>query len=678
MKNTCILIMKRLLLAIVLILPVLNTYSQASLRGFKSLEKGEYDKALETFTKYIDGDSASFAAHFGIALTYSAPKNPKADYFKAWDHYTKAKKYIDKLTSDENDFFKQFFTTRDPVRRSKPLLYNFDFEEKAIEDRLIKFVREENNIDVAEHFLNVYPNSRYYENVMHIRNHIKFRLTEKANTIEAYNEFIGKYPDAAQIPKATRERNILAFDVAVKENTIASYTKFVKEYPDADQYYEALKNRDQLSFEDAKMKNTIEAMENFIKTCPKALQIMNARNILRKLLYEKAKLVNTLEAYNDFISKYPDGEYFVDIFNLKSNILGQNYGAAFEGAKNAVVWIKGFDFDEKEDIAGGIVVTPDGKTIIAGNRQKMSPEGEGPSLGEQCWMTALDNTGKVIWNKAFGTKTYNHANLMGLTADGQLLVAGWSGSSNDTVARKAWIFKVEQNGNGLWEKTIEGNEAKDMVIIPEGGIYICGYQIDDSAQMKTFLLKINPEAKKLWSRQYVKKGSLDGITLNAKNELVCAAGRWIWRVDKQGYILWEKIINVGDSIIVPRYVNNQLMLCGTQNNIPLVVKMNEQGTPISELYWTSNEPNKVINCLAMPNKHYLTLESIGSFDPKNNKVRLRVIDDKGTELKSLTLPGATVAGPNSILVNQAGEAYLTFSSFIGAKDGDICVMKLLF
>jgi hypothetical protein len=80
----------------------------------------------------------------------------------------------------------------------------------------------------------------------------------------------------------------------------------------------------------------------------------------------------------------------------------------------------------------------------------------------------------------------------------------------------------------------------------------------------------------------------------------------------------------------------------------------------------------------MPNKHYLTLESIGSFDPKNNKVRLRVIDDKGTELKSLTLPGATVAGPNSILVNQAGEAYLTFSSFIGAKDGDICVMKLLF
>ncbi len=659
--------MKRLLPFVILIFLILNTYAQSSVRGFKSLEKGEYDKAIETFTKHIDSDSTSFAAHFGLALTLSAPKNPKPDYFLAWDHYARAKKFIDKLTPDENDFFKQFFFTRDNIRRSKPLQYNFDFEERAIEDRLIKFVREENSIDVAEHFLKVYPNSRYYENVMHIRNQLKFRLTEKANSIDAYNDFIKLYPEAAQIPKALRQRNLLAFNAAKKENTIAAYTNFVNDYPEADQYYDALKNRDQLSFDEAKRRNTIEAMEYFIKTCPKALQIMNARNILRKLLYEKAKLVNTLEAYNDFISKYPDGEYFVDIFNLKSNILGQNYGAAFEGAKNAVVWIKGFDFDEKNDIAGGIVVTPDGKTIIAGNRQK--PDAE----GTQCWMVAVDNTGKVLWNKAFGAKTYNHATLMSLTSDGKLLIAGWSGAASDTIARRSWIFKVEQNGNGLWEKTIDGNEVKDMVTTAEGDLYLSGYQIDDSLKMKNFLLKLNPDAKKLWSRQYVKKGSLDGITMNAKNELVCASGRWIWRVDKQGYILWEKIINASDSIVVPRYVNNQLMLCGTQNNIPLVVKMNELGTPTAELYWTANEPNKVLNCLALPNKHFLTLETPG----KN--VKLRVIDDKGTELKSLTLPSAQVAGPGSIWVNQVGEVYMTFSSFItNPLDGDICIMKLTF
>jgi tetratricopeptide (TPR) repeat protein len=659
--------MKRLLLSLSIILLSINTFCQSSVRGFKSLEKGEYDKAIETFTKHISDDSTSFAAHFGLALTYAADKNPKPDFFAAWDHYAKAKNYLDKITPDESEFFKQFFFTRDASRRSKPLTYNFEFEEKAIEERLIKFVREENSLEVAEHFLKVYPNSRYYENVMHIRNQLKYRLAEKANTLEAYNEFIKQYPDAAQIPKVTRQRNALAFAAAKKENSIAAYTKFVKEYPDADQYYEALKNRDQLSFEDAKKKNSIEAIENFIKTCPKALQIMNARTILRKLLYEKAKQVNTLEAYNDFISKYPEGEYFVDIFNLKANILGQNYGAAFEGARNAVVWIKGFDFDEKNDIAGGIVVTPDGKTIIAGNRQKIDAE------GTQCWMVAVDNTGKVLWNKAFGSKPYNQATLMNFSTDGHLLIAGWSGASPDTLARKAWIFKVEQNGNGQWEKTIDGNEVKDMIITTEGDLYFSGYQMDDSARMKAFLLKLNPDAKKLWSRQYIKRGSLDGIAMNAKNELVCAAGSWIWRVDKQGYILWEKIINKADSIIIPRYANGQLMLCGTQNNIPLIVKMNEQGNPAGELYWTANEPNKVINCLALPNKHYLTLETPG------NKVRLRVIDDKGTELKSLTLPSAQVAGPGSVIVNAAGEVFMTFTSFIlNPNDGDICVMKLVF
>ncbi len=659
--------MKRLIFSSIIIFIAINVFSQASLRGFKSLEKGEFDKAIETFSKHLNDESESFSANFGLALTYSADKNPRADYFKAWDHYVIAKKYIDKLSTDENEFYKAFFGTRDPQRRSRPLLYNFDFEEKAIEEKLIKYVREENNVEVAEHFIQVYPNSKHYENVVHIRNQIKFRLAEKANTLDAYNNFIKQYPEAAQIPKANRARNVLAFNVAKKENTILAYTNFMKNYPESDQFYEALKNRDQLAFDDAKKKNTIESLELFLKTYPKALQIMNARTVLRKLLYEKAKQVNTLEAYNAFISKYPEGEYFVDIFNLKSNVLGQNCAASFEGAKNAIVWIKGFDFNEKNDVAGGVGVTQDGKTIIAGNRQKSDEE------GTQSWLIAVDNTGKILWNKAFGSKPFNHANLINITSQGELLVAGWSGAASDTLSRKAWIFKVAQNGNGLWEKTIDGNEVKDMVITPEGDLYLSGYQIDDSARVKTFLLKLNPEAKKLWSRQYIKGGSLDGITMNAKNEVVCASGTWLWRLDKQGYILWERLISAEDSIVVPRYCNNQLMLCGTKNNIPLIIKMSEQGNPVAELFWTATEPNKVINCLPLPNKRLLTLETPG------NKVKLRVIDDKGTELKSLTISNAQVAGPGSLVVNQAGEAFLTITSFLyDPGQGDICVMKLIF
>jgi tetratricopeptide (TPR) repeat protein len=643
--------------------PVL-VFAQSSVKGFKSFEKGEYDKAVETFTKHLQDDTASCAAYFGLALTYSLENYPNHDYFKAWDNYEKAMSHFTKLNEDERVFFKEFFTKRDPKRRNQPLKYNFEYEEKAIEDNLIKYVREENSIDVAEHFLAVYPNSKYYENVMHIRNHIKFRLAEKANTLEAFNNFIKDYPNAAQIPKAINARDKLAFEAVKKANTLEAYVRFMKDYPQSDQYFEALKMRDQLAFDDASKKNTIEAMNAFIANYPKALQIMNARTILRKLLYERARQINTLEAYNDFITKYPDGDMYVDIFNLKSSVLGQNIAARFDGAKEMVVWAKGFDFDLKDDVAGGIVVTPEGNTIVAGNRQKIDED------GTQTWLICVDNAGKVLWNKAFGSKNYNHANLMTTTPQGDLLVAGWCGAALDTLSHRAWIFKATVNGGGIWEKTIDGNEVKDIALSPEGDIYLSGYQFDDSARMKVFLQKLNPETRKLWSRQYLKNGSLDGISLNAKGELACGAGRWIWKLDKQGYILWERTVSADDSIMVPRYISNQLFLCGSQNSIPFILKMSDLGAPLGEIHPVSATPGQIINCLPLPNKRYLILETPG------NQIKISMIDDKGTEIKYISIPDARVSGPGALTTDQTGAAYVTFTSLNELNQGDICIVKL--
>src|SRR5208337_48722 len=135
----------------------------------------------------------------------------------------------------------------DPRRRNRTNRYNYDIEIKYIEDKLIKFVREENNVDIAEHFIKAYPNSKYFENVVHIRNHIKFRTAEKTNTLEAYRTFMKEYPDAAQIPKAVKACQLLAFEAAKNANSIELYNAYMNSYPEADQYFDALKMRDQLA-----------------------------------------------------------------------------------------------------------------------------------------------------------------------------------------------------------------------------------------------------------------------------------------------------------------------------------------------------------------------------------------------------------------------------------------------
>ena len=639
-------------------------FAQQSVKGFKNLEKSEYQKAVETFSKYTSGDSINSVANFGLAVAYSADDNPDHDYFKAWDYFVKASKTMDKLTPDETEYLKQYFTARDPRRRNRTIKYNYDFEEKIIEDKLIKFVREENSLSVADHFIAVYPNSKYYENVIHIRNHILFRNAEKANTLDAYNDFISKYPEAAQIPKAIIARDILAYNLTRKANTLDAYEQFMKSYPKADQYFDAMKMRDQLAFEKAQKMNTIEGFNEFVTKYPKALQVMNARTFIRELMYKKAKEVNTLEAYNDFISKYPDGSYFVDIFNLKSNVLGDNIRKTISGAEGNLSWIKGFDSESQDEQAGGIVMTSDGKIIIGATRTKPV------DIGTEAWLICVDNSGKVLWNKAFGKQVYNQVNTMTLTPQGDILLAGWSGAVTDSVSRKSWIFKVSATGSGLWERNIEGNEIKDVNVLPDGNMYLSGYLINDSLETHLFFTKLNSETHKLWSRVYTRQGTIEGFATNANSEIISGAGRWVWKMDKDGYILWEKILPEGDSIYSVRNLNNQFVLCGLSNGKPLVKKMTDAGVIQQSIVLESPDTAMVVTALPLQNNRFITAETLP------DSVVLRYIDEKGNPLKSITIQSTFLKVSTPMVVSANAEVFFTFTSYSPMGQGDIGLIKL--
>lgn len=659
--------MKKFIILInLLILITYNSYCQPNARGFKNIEKGEYDKAIEFFTKHLKENPDNSILNLGAAIIYSSDNYIGHDYFRAWDYIVIANSNFNNLTPDENNFLKEYFGETDPHRRNRTNRYNYDIEVKNIEDKLIKFVREENNIDIAEKFIKLYPNSKYYENVVHIRNHLKFRIAEKTNTLESYLEFIKNYPEAAQVPKARKACCALAFEKSKNINTIDGYNGYMKEYPEAEQYVDALKLRDQLAFNNAKNINTIDAISGFISSYPRAMEVMNARTILKRLIYEKAKQVNTLEAYNEFISKYPEGEYFVDIFNLKSNTLGKNMADKFEGNKEAIAWIKGFDFEDYNEYAGGLIETSDGNVIVAGNRQKSGAD------GTQCWIISVDKTGKVMWNKTYGSQAFNHANQIISLQNSGFLISGWAGRSPDTLNRKSWILKVSVTGNGIWEKNLDGSEIKDLIRTSDNEYYFGGYQLDDSLRMKIYLEKLNSDFKKLWSRQYLHKGSLNGISMNDKNEVNCASGKWLFRVNSQGYFVWEKLLQNSDSITIYKNNNNQGLLCGTRNGNPLILKINDVGVVQSEIIPSSSDSSLTVACQQIPGKGLIVV----TCNQKDTKIKLT--DEQGRELKSLFLRNCIFPGPNSLYVNNSGEIFITVSALNDMNRYNIGVFKLIF
>lgn len=658
--------MRLILTLIILPIFLINIYSQPCAKGFKYIDNGEFDKAIEWFSKKLKDDPKSSVLNLGLAMLYSIDEYSGHDYFKSWDYIVESNKNFNNISDEDGTFLKNYFGSIDSHRRNRTNKYNYDLELKIIEDKLIKYVREENNVDLAEKYIKNYPNSKYYENVIHIRNHIKFRTAEKTNTLEAYQTFIKTYPDAAQIPKALKACSILAYEEALKINTLESYNTYLKEWPNSEKYIDVIKKRDENEFQNAKNLNTIEAVGNFISNYPNASQVMNARTILKQLIYKKAKQINTVESYNEFISKYPEGEYFVDIFNLKAIALGKKISENIEGNKEAIEWIKGFDFEETNDFAGGILEETDGNVIIAGTRQRSGED------GSQSWIISIDNTGKVLWNKAFGSQRFNNSNKLQSFTDGTLLVTGWSGPIEDTEYRKSWILKVSKTGIGIWEKNLEGNEIKDLIKNTDNGYYFCGYQIDDSLKERAFIEKINPDFKKLWSRRYAHQGTISSLSLHADNELICSTGNWVFKLSPQGYILWEKILPITDSIFLSKEYNNQLYLIGLRNHFPIISKYSLTGNFLSEILPDINNSSIPVICHPISGNRLIIITNIA------NGLVIKILDEKGLELKVLSIKYCQIPGPNSMFVSESGEVYLTVNYKNENNSYDIGVIKLLF
>lgn len=651
------------ILVFVLTVLSLNVIAQKADRGFKNLEKNDIVKAQESFAKALEEDSSNCAANLGMAIVLSHPNNAAANYFKAWDHFLLSKKNISKLTEDDNATLKSFFTLRDAERRNKSIQYNIDVEEKIIEDKLIKFVREENKLEVAEHFIAVYPNSKFYENVVHIRNHLEFRKAEKANTLEAYTSFLSKYPDAAQKDEAHKALNELAFQQAKKTNTVEAFNEFIKKFPEAYHYYDAIKLRDQLAFDLTKKQNTIEAFDNFLVRYPNSLHVPAAKVIQRKLLFEKAKQVNTLDAYNDFILRYPEGEFFVDIFNLKTNVLGQNMLADAEGNKEMVKWIKGFDSELKNDSAGGISLTADNRVVVSGTRNKLN--------GTEAWVISLDNEGKTLWNKSFGSMHQNKVKFQVINPKGDILLGGWSGQTVDTFARKAWLFEISNTGVGKWERNIDGKEANAVSINPLGEVFMAGYSSTDSLSVVPFLMKLNNEYQKLWSREYVRVGTLSSFAATGTQNLIMGEGNWIWKTDPLGYIVWEKLLPVSDSIVAVNSTSGGIFyLTGARNNSPYIAKINDLGT----ISWEKNFSN-----MTGMRFDYATLlfdKSVFVRYQGNGVVGFMTLSDKGEIIKDLKIRDAEAQTFSSVAVNASGEILTVFTKS-NSGNSEIIVCKLI-
>lgn len=126
-------------------------------------------------------------------------------------------------------------------------------------------------------------------------------------------------------------------------------------------------------------------------------------------------------------------------------------------------------------------ITTDGGSIVVGYYNI-------PGTGERCLISKIDSNGNIEWEKKYGGLIYQDYAYSVIQTSGGYLFAGVNKSaSGDIIGNHgfswdAWVVKVNNLGNLVWQKSLGGTaseEANSIVQTTDGGYIIAGYTLSN-------------------------------------------------------------------------------------------------------------------------------------------------------------------------------------------------------
>ena len=140
---------------------------------------------------------------------------------------------------------------------------------------------------------------------------------------------------------------------------------------------------------------------------------------------------------------------------------------------------------ELDDEATSIVEADDKGYVIAGT---MHSFGAG---GADFWLFKINESGNTLWNKTYGGPENDFAQAMIQTNDGGYAIAGETNSFG-AGGSDCWLIKLDNSGNIQWNKTYgesTSDGANSVIQTSDGGYAIVGYATDNNASTDVWFVK---------------------------------------------------------------------------------------------------------------------------------------------------------------------------------------------
>ena len=233
-------------------------------KGFKLLNTGVYDEAIQNFYDELKDAPENVAANYGLAKVFSAKdfqrNNLDTAFLFAQRAFVKIPlKQDDKETKKFLEFGVRDFTIQE--------LYD------GIQKEAFDKAKMTNTIEAYNHFVTIFKDKELVKQATEKRNALAYEAAKKANTPEAIKQFMTDYPESIETAKAALLYEELLYKTITADGKTDSYKKYMEQYPKGAYFNEAKTNFEQLGFESTLKENTLDAYVKFEKTYPNHPQV---------------------------------------------------------------------------------------------------------------------------------------------------------------------------------------------------------------------------------------------------------------------------------------------------------------------------------------------------------------------------------------------------------------------
>ncbi len=248
------------------------------------------------------------------------------------------------------------------------------------------------------------------------------------------------------------------------------------------------------------------------------------------------------------------------------DIIVAGYTSSF-GAGSSDIWVLRLDENgnvkwqktyggNNWDVAIAMAVAPNGDILVAGDTGSFGVD------FTDFWVLRLDGNGNVKWQKIFGK---GNARAIIVAPDGDIVVAGDTdifGAGSADI----WVLRLDADGNVKWQKTYGGKNNEwptSLALAPNGDIVVVGSTLSFGAGWyDAWILRLDQNGNVMWQKRYGGEYNDEtwGVAVAQNGDLIVAgytssfgAGgydAWVLRLDGDGNVKWQKTYGgkLGDKI----------------------------------------------------------------------------------------------------------------------------------